>query len=54
MYYAKSRREETDESFFKNMIIIRQRVTIIKHHVKSIPLSTSYISFKEEIEEMAC
>lgn len=54
MYYAKSRREDTDESFLKNMRIIRWIIAIMKRNIKSIPLSISYLIFTEEIEEISC
>lgn len=54
MYYAKSRREDTDESFLKNMRIIRWIIAIMKRNIKSIPLSISYVIFTEVIEEISC
>ena len=47
------KREETDDSS-KNMRFIRWITAIMKHNVKSEPLSTSYISLIEAMEEMLC
>lgn len=47
------KREETDDAS-KNMRFIRWITAIMKHNVKSEPLSTSYISFIEAMEEMLC
>lgn len=54
MYYEKSRREDTDEFFLKNMRNIRWIIAIMKRNIKSIPLSISYVIFTEVIEEISC